>query len=132
MINCTFENGNKAKLRHVVVDSIAVKNNKILLVKRGPNHVSPGKYGVPGGFVELNETTKDAALRELKEETGYEGKITRLVAVIDDPNRKNEDRQNISFIYEIEEKIRFKIFLTNLIEFPTLSICLSCVLSIIK
>ncbi len=102
MINCTFENGNKAKLRHVVVDSIAVKNNKILLVKRGPNHVSPGKYGVPGGFVELNETTKDAALRELKEETGYEGKITRLVAVIDDPNRKNEDRQNISFIYEIE------------------------------
>lgn len=107
MINCTFENGNKAKLRHVVVDSIAIKNNQILLVKRGPHHVSPGKFGVPGGFVELNETTKGAALRELKEETGYEGKVTKLVTVIDNPNRKNEERQNIAFVYEIEvgEKI---------------------------
>lgn len=101
MINCTFENGNKASLRHVVVDAICLKNNKILLVKRGPKYSNPGKYALPGGFLERDETTEEATLRELKEETGYTGKIIKLVKVLDDPNRKNEDRQNVSFIYLI-------------------------------
>lgn len=102
MINCTFENGNKASLRHVVVDAICLKDNKILLVKRGPKYSNPGKYALPGGFLDRDETTEEATLRELKEETGYTGKIIKLVKVLDDPNRKNEDRQNVSFIYQIE------------------------------
>lgn len=108
MINCTFENGNKASLRHVVVDSICLKNNQIALVKRAQGVPSPGKWAIPGGFVDRDETCRQAALRELKEETGYEGKIVKLIKVIDNPNRKNEERQNISFVYQIDvgEKVR--------------------------
>ena len=44
----------------------------VLLVKRR-NHPSIGKYALPGGFINMDETLEQAAARELKEETGVEG-----------------------------------------------------------
>lgn len=102
MITCTFENKHKANLRHVVVDAIIVKGNKILLVKRGLNVINPGKLAFPGGFLDRDETTAQAVLREVKEETGYLGKIISLFRIIDDPKRINEDRQNVTFVYLIK------------------------------
>jgi len=53
---------------------------KILLVKRG---VEPGygKWGLPSGFIEIEETPEMGCLRELEEETGLKGKIVKLVGV---------------------------------------------------
>lgn len=102
MINCTFENGNKNSLRHVVVDMLIVKNNQILLVKRAPHLLNGNLYALVGGFVERNETTKQAVIREAMEETGYKVKVISLFRIIDHPNRKNENRQNISFVYLVE------------------------------
>lgn len=45
-------------------------DNKLLLLERAKNKSEPGKWGVPGGKIELNETPTNAALRELFEETG--------------------------------------------------------------
>ncbi|MBD23397.1 MAG: hypothetical protein CMG46_00110 [Candidatus Marinimicrobia bacterium] len=57
---------------------ICPKGDHLLLGRRA---FSPGKgeWGLPGGFMELNETLYDAALRELKEETNLEGKVTRIL-----------------------------------------------------
>ncbi len=59
-----------------------VRNSKgeVLLVKRG---VEPGKgeWGLPSGFMEIDETPEEACLRELEEETGLRGKINRLIGV---------------------------------------------------
>lgn len=76
MINCQFENGNKASLRHVTVDSIVLNENRdsILLVKRAPHLSNPNKYALPGGFLGRDENTETAAKREVLEETGYQRK----------------------------------------------------------
>lgn len=61
--------------------SLVINEKKeILLVKRG---VDPGKgkWALPSGFIEIEETSERACLRELKEETGLRGKIVRLIGV---------------------------------------------------
>lgn len=99
MITCAFENDGKAFLRHVVMDVLIIDGNKILLVKRTGKLLESGKWALPGGFLDRDETTKQGAAREVKEETGYEIEIVKLLRVIDRPDRPNEDRQNVSFVY---------------------------------
>lgn len=48
----------------------------VLLVKRR-NHPSIGKYALPGGFINMDETLEQAAARELMEETGLSGLTLR-------------------------------------------------------
>ena len=64
-----------------VVACVAINGEgKILIAKR---NFEPGKnrWALPGGFVETNEAPERACLRELKEETGINGEITRLIGV---------------------------------------------------
>lgn len=44
--------------------------NKLLLLQRAATNLESGKWGVPAGKLEKNETPKNAAVRELFEETG--------------------------------------------------------------
>lgn len=101
MITCKFEKGYEAKLRHLVVHAIVEKDNGILLVKRTGDLLESGKWGLPGGFLDRNETAEEGALRELREETGWEGEIISLFRINTNPNRPHEDRQNVSFDYLI-------------------------------
>jgi 8-oxo-dGTP diphosphatase len=100
MIKCILENGRKASFRHVTADVIVVdEKNEILLVKRADNLVNGGKYAIPGGFVDRDETVIEAGIREVLEETGYEVEPNLLLRIADNPDRSQEDRQNIGFFY---------------------------------
>ncbi len=103
MIKCRFENGDGVSLRHVVVDGLIIRGNQILLVKRAEKKLLEGrKYALPGGFLDRDETCEQAMKREIKEETGYEVEGISFFKFIDNPNRRNEDRQNVTFIFTVE------------------------------
>ncbi len=67
----------------VVSVIIANEKGELLLVKRA---MEPAKdtWCFPIGFLECGESVEDAALRELKEEAGIEGRIVRLFDVSSD------------------------------------------------
>ena len=101
MITCYFENGDKVHLRHVTVNAIVVKDDKILLGLRGSFHGKPimesGKWAMIGGFLEHGENLTQAILREIKEESGWEVDDLQLFHIKDNPHRKGEDRANVEF-----------------------------------
>ncbi len=59
---------------------------KLLLSRRA---IDPGKgrWSFPSGYVDLGESPSLAAVREVKEETGYEVRLNGLVGVYASPNR---------------------------------------------
>ena len=102
MIACTFENGSRASLRHVAVQAVVEKDDSLLLVKRASHLSEGGKWGLPGGFLDRDETLAEGILRELREETGWEGRVLSLLRINSRPDRPHEDRQNIAVDFIIE------------------------------
>ncbi len=108
MFTCEFENGHKTdQLRHVVVHALVIRDNEILLEKRADYLLEAGKWCLPSGFMDRDETATQAVLRELREETGWEGKITHFFRVNSHPDRPRElEKQNVAleYIVEVTEK----------------------------
>jgi ADP-ribose pyrophosphatase YjhB (NUDIX family) len=75
----------------VTVDLIIIKDNRVLLVRRG-GHPCIGKLAFPGGFVEMNEDVYTAAARELKEETNLTAINLRQLGVASFPKRDPRTR----------------------------------------
>jgi ADP-ribose pyrophosphatase YjhB (NUDIX family) len=61
----------------VVVDG----ENRILLQRRSDS----GNWALPGGVMDIGETFAESALREVKEETGFDVRIDRIVGIYSDP-----------------------------------------------
>ncbi len=99
MIVCEFEDGDKGKLRHVIIDAIIIKDGKILLVKRTKKLLEGGKWGVIGGFMERDEDIFQTVKREVLEETGWKIDNITLFRIKHWPDRRNEDRQNVGFTF---------------------------------
>ena len=62
----------------VTADSVVIANEKepkALLIQRG-NEPFKGQWALPGGFLNMDETTEQCAVRELEEETGL--KVTEI------------------------------------------------------
>ena len=63
--------------------SIAVFRSETVLMIARAKPPLVGRWSLPGGHVEAGEPTRDAALRELKEETGIEARIDGLADVVE-------------------------------------------------
>ena len=70
----------------LTVDTVILFKNRLVLVKR-KNPPYQGKFALPGGFVEIGESTEKAASREAFEETGLNVTIIKLIGVYSDPKR---------------------------------------------
>ena len=62
----------------VTADCVVItkgKEPKVLLIQRG-NEPFKGQWAFPGGFMNMDETTEQCAVRELEEETGL--KVSKI------------------------------------------------------
>ncbi|MBN1202716.1 MAG: GNAT family N-acetyltransferase [Anaerolineae bacterium] len=60
------------------------KDDGLVFVKRG-GRVKPGSWALPSGYIEADESVKEAALRETKEETGLDVELIDLLGVYSFP-----------------------------------------------
>jgi 8-oxo-dGTP pyrophosphatase MutT (NUDIX family) len=72
----------------------------VLMIRRTDN----GNWAVPGGAIDLGESVVEAGVRETREETGIECRITGLVGIYTDPRHvilytsNGEARQEFSIV----------------------------------
>lgn len=64
------------------VGVVCLRGDEVLLIRRG-TPPRQGEWSLPGGRIEAGERAVDAAIRELREETGVEAEITGLLDVVD-------------------------------------------------
>ena len=73
-----------------------VEDEKICLVRRqGEND-----WALPGGFGEVCYSPTENILKEIEEETGFEAKVERLLAVFDTNRFQLQSKQYAKFVFE--------------------------------
>ena len=78
----------------VDVRGAVFKDGKVLLVQEAGD----GLWSMPGGWADVGDTPAGAVEREIREESGYQARAVKLMAV-DDRNRRN--RQSAFAVYKL-------------------------------
>lgn len=73
------------------VRTLPHKYLSVLLIRRNKNP-HKNKWSLPGGFIDINETSKDASIRVLKKETNLENVYMQQIGVNDGVNRDSRGR----------------------------------------
>lgn len=81
----------------LAADILVLNEDKILLINRKNE---PLGWAIPGGLVDLYETMENAAIRELREETGIKANIKdiHLLGIYSDPKRDSRGH-TVSAVY---------------------------------
>lgn len=83
-------------LRALATDAVIIIDGDVVLLNR--NHPPfEGQWVLPGGLVERDETSREACVREVREETGLNIDIIEFIGLYDDPDR--DERGNVSAAY---------------------------------
>ena len=75
----------------VGVGTVVMDSDMVLMIKRG-KPPRQGSWSLPGGAQELGETIREAARREVREETGLQIEIFGLIDVVDSVRSDADDK----------------------------------------
>ncbi len=87
----TYQYPHPAVTVDIVIFTLRDEELKLLLIKRAGKPFK-GKWALPGGFVQLDESLEDAARRELQEETGVCGVFLEQLYTYGSPDRDPRER----------------------------------------
>jgi 8-oxo-dGTP diphosphatase len=82
----------------VAVLAVVLRGDRVLIVQRA-QQPNAGRWGFPGGVLELGETVAAGAMRELREETGIVAEAAGWLDVHDAISRDDEGR--VQFHYTL-------------------------------
>jgi ADP-ribose pyrophosphatase YjhB (NUDIX family) len=90
-------------LRPATAVALFNSGGELLLLHRKDNN----KWTMPGGTLDFGESLTDCAIREVREETGLQIRITGLIGTYTDPHiliaySDGEVRQEFTFVYAAE------------------------------
>ncbi len=88
----------------VGIGVILLKDDKVLIGKRKNSHAP--YYSIPGGHLEIGETFEEAAIREVKEETGINIKNPKVISVTN--NLKTYELEEVHYVSVILLATYFK------------------------
>ncbi len=79
------KSADKARPMALTIKAVVLNDkNEVLILKRSKKHrFNPGKFDIPGGHIEENESLRDSVLREIKEETGLEAIFGEIIDVVE-------------------------------------------------
>jgi ADP-ribose pyrophosphatase YjhB (NUDIX family) len=80
----------------VDVRGAAFVDRKVLMVRE----ISDGKWTLPGGWADLNQSAGECVVREIAEESGFQAKALKLAAVYD-YQRSGHPPRNLDSIYKM-------------------------------
>jgi len=81
----------------VAVLAVVLRGEQVLIVQRA-QQPNAGRWGFPGGVLELGETVGEGAMRELLEETGIVAEPAGVLNVNDAISRDDEGRVQFHYI----------------------------------
>ncbi len=81
----------------VGVGAIIVQKGRVLLIRRGQAPLL-GEWSLPGGVLECGETLREAAAREVREETGISVETGELLGVYERVNRDEGGRVRYHYV----------------------------------
>jgi len=87
----TYEYARPALTVDCVIFGFDGKSLRILLIERGLEPYK-GSWALPGGFVRMDETVEEAAIRELQEETNVKGVYLSQLSVFSEVERDPRGR----------------------------------------
>ncbi|MCB1511842.1 MAG: NUDIX hydrolase [Hyphomicrobiaceae bacterium] len=94
------QNAERPHWPKAAVSAAIFRDGMVLLAERG-KQPSAGLWSLPGGHVEAGETVREAALREVGEETGVRASLEGLVDVHDVIGRQTDGSLRAHYVLTI-------------------------------
>ena len=84
----------------IAVSTLLIKDGKVFLLRRANTGWEDGRYNPPGGHLNGGETTREAVIREVYEETGVKVRLEDLHFYNVSHLVTNSERVHFYFLYK--------------------------------